>query len=159
MSFWRKIFGPKDDLVNQAAMRGDLETIWKLRDRDPNLIFARGKLGMTPLITAATYGHKHVVKYLLAEGADAEARTTNGVTPLMMASFGGRIDIIKLLLEKELTQTPKTRKARRLCILLRPTATRTWRSCYSQLLQTLTGRRTAVLRLCMRQLGRETQSW
>lgn len=54
----------------------------------------------SPLHYASFAGHKEVMDYLLAQGANIDARSTNGSTPLMMAIYEGREDIARSLIEK-----------------------------------------------------------
>src|ERR1700733_475335 len=52
------------------------------------------------LCAAISEGDLISVERLLREGADVEARGTNGITPLMQATEQGRIPMINLLLER-----------------------------------------------------------
>ncbi|KAM0256425.1 hypothetical protein ACHAQJ_004950 [Trichoderma viride] len=54
----------------------------------------------TPLAWAARCGHETVVKLLVAETANFEARDYKGLTPLSWAANGGNTDVVELLLKE-----------------------------------------------------------
>lgn len=72
-------------LVFDAAQNGDLRMVKALIKRNPNLVFSKDDRGATPLFWAAFYGHLDVVEFLLANGADVNARDDHGETPLTTA--------------------------------------------------------------------------
>ena len=60
-------------------------------------IDVRSNLG-NPLFLAASEGKLDVVRYLLDEGANVNARESSGSTPLAEAAYYGHVDVIKELL-------------------------------------------------------------
>ena len=52
------------------------------------------------LIRSSMFGNKETVKKLLKEGADVNAKNSDGYTALILASSNGRTEIVKMLLEK-----------------------------------------------------------
>jgi len=72
------------ELVNAGGLRGTSHDGW------------------TPLHLAAHFGQKDVVAYLLAQGADVDARSRNplGNTPLHAAAAGGAPTCVALLLRQ-----------------------------------------------------------
>src|SRR5437016_12543166 len=60
-------------------------------------INTRSNLG-TPLFLAVSEGKLDVVRYLLDQGANANARESSGGTPLAEAAYYGRVEVIKELL-------------------------------------------------------------
>jgi ankyrin repeat protein len=60
-------------------------------------IDAQSKLG-NPLFLAASEGKLEVVRYLLDQGAEVNARDQRGGTALIEATFAGHIDVVKELL-------------------------------------------------------------
>ena len=80
----------------QATIDGNLRRMQLLHFAGAN-VNARGNSGM-PLFLAAGEGKLDVVRYLLDEGADVNARENWGSTPLIEAAYSGHIDVIKELL-------------------------------------------------------------
>jgi uncharacterized protein len=58
------------------------------------------KLGVTPVLAAASVGNTKIVELLLAKGAEIEARTFEGVTPLMLATIANDVDSMRMLIVK-----------------------------------------------------------
>jgi ankyrin repeat protein len=56
--------------------------------------------GQSPLLKAAEYGNRRVVKLLLEKGAEIEIKDKHSRTPLSWASEKGNQEVVKLLLEK-----------------------------------------------------------
>lgn len=84
--------------IHKAAMEGDLEKVQALIADDPGLTDAKDEMGRTPLHLACHGGHIEMVKYLMAKGANIEAKFANGSTALYWAIPEGHIDVVKLLL-------------------------------------------------------------
>ncbi|KAJ3175578.1 hypothetical protein HDU87_006075 [Geranomyces variabilis] len=55
--------------------------------------------GITPLALAAYLGKAELVRVMLEEGADVDARDANGATALMYAARDGRADVAEVLLD------------------------------------------------------------
>ena len=82
----------------QATMDGNLRRMQMLHLTGAN-INARGNCCM-PLFLAAGEGRLEVVRYLLDEGADVNARENFGNTALAEATYYGHIAVIKELLAR-----------------------------------------------------------
>jgi ankyrin repeat protein len=80
----------------EATMDGNLGRMRFLRFAGAR-VNARGKSGM-PLFLAAGEGKLEVVRYLLDEGADVNAREARGNTALMEAAYFGHVETLKELL-------------------------------------------------------------
>ena len=101
-----KIKGPKTpaDLILTAARNGDLAKVKLLLKDQPALISCRDSNaeefngGGTPLHWAAEKGYIEMAEFLLANGADVNARSNVGCTPLSLAADEGHKDIAELLL-------------------------------------------------------------
>ncbi|HEX6736346.1 MAG TPA: ankyrin repeat domain-containing protein [Azonexus sp.] len=88
-----------------AAWRGNLEVVQWLIERGARLNPPTRQ--WAPLHYAVLAGHEPVVDYLLAQGADIDALSTNGSSALMLAVYEGRQGLAKKLLEKGADRTPK----------------------------------------------------
>lgn len=61
--------------------------------------FLSGERGLTPLMVAATLGHREVAEILLQSGANPDAQTKrHGTNALWLAGYTGKTDVTKLLL-------------------------------------------------------------
>lgn len=78
-----------------AAIRGSLPAVKALVQRGA----AVNRAGWTPLHYACSGPDNGVAAYLVAQGAELDARSENGTTPLMMAARYGNTDVIPLLLK------------------------------------------------------------
>lgn len=88
-----------------AAWRGKLDAAKWLIERGAR-INSTGRQ-WSPLHYAVFAGHGEVVDYLIEQGADIEARSTNGSSVLMMAIYEGRADLARKLIEKGADRTVK----------------------------------------------------
>jgi ankyrin repeat protein len=78
-----------------AAIRGSLPAVKALVKRGA----AINREGWTPLHYACSGPDNGVAAFLIANGAELNARSENGTTPLMMAARYGNSDLIPLLLK------------------------------------------------------------
>ncbi|WP_457428098.1 ankyrin repeat domain-containing protein [Roseateles sp. P5_E7] len=78
-----------------AAVRGSLPAAKALVKRGA----AVNRKGWTPLHYACSGPDNGVAAFLIAEGAELNARSENGTTPLMMAARYGNGDLVPLLLK------------------------------------------------------------
>ena len=84
-------------------MHGHLELIDILISNGADLE-AEDKLGMTPLLVAAWYGHEQAVEKLIAWGSSPQAIDKKAETILHCASKNDHFDVIKFLLNTCLNQ-------------------------------------------------------
>lgn len=78
-----------------AAIRGSLPAVKALVKRGA----AVNRAGWTPLHYACSGPDNGVAAFLIAQGAEVNARSENGTTPLMMAARYGNSDLVPLLLQ------------------------------------------------------------
>jgi ankyrin repeat protein len=71
--------------IHEAAKAGDLAKVKALLIKNPNLVFSQDNGGATPLHYTVREGHAEVLKYLLTNKADVNARDKSGYTPLYWA--------------------------------------------------------------------------
>jgi uncharacterized protein len=81
-----------------AAWRGQTEAAQWLIERGARI--NTPDKHWSPLHYAVFGGHEAMTDYLLAQGADVEARTTNGSSVLMMAVYEGRESLVRKLIDK-----------------------------------------------------------
>ena len=81
-----------------AAWRGNLPAVKWLLERGARINAPDGQ--WSALHYAVFAGHGEVVNYLMEQGANIDARTTNGSSVLMMAVYEGREALARLLIEK-----------------------------------------------------------
>lgn len=78
-----------------AAIRGSLPAVQALVTRGA----AINRAGWTPLHYACSGPDNGVAAFLIANGAELNARSENGTTPLMMAARYGNSDLVPLLIK------------------------------------------------------------
>lgn len=90
--------GNGESAITLAAWRGNLPAVKWLLERGARI--NAGERQWSALHYAVFAGHKEVAEFLMAQGADLNALTTNGSSVLMMAIYEGREELAKTLLEK-----------------------------------------------------------
>jgi ankyrin repeat protein len=96
--------GASQKLID-AARLGDLARVQQLLAQDRTLINQKDeRFGATPLHWAVLRGHRNVVEYLLAQGADRGAKNDSGETPLQVAVRAKRSELVSLLQSGASTQ-------------------------------------------------------
>jgi ankyrin repeat protein len=89
---------PPDISIHQAAKEGNIVAVKQHLAAGTNANVWDKQLGETPLLKAASWGHKETAELLIANGADVNAKNRNGSTPLHNAAIGGHNEIVKLLI-------------------------------------------------------------
>ncbi len=93
------------DEIHDAAYHGDLTKVRALLKANPSLVFSTDDVspaggfptGRTPLHSAALSGHRDIAEFLLANGAEVNAKDKEGMTPLHCAATASPIDSSELL--------------------------------------------------------------
>ncbi|MGE5386344.1 MAG: ankyrin repeat domain-containing protein [Betaproteobacteria bacterium] len=88
-----------------AAWKGKMDVVKWLLERGARINSAPRQ--WSPLHYAVFAGNKEVANYLIAHGADIDARSTNGSSVLMMAIYEGHEDLVRTLVEKGADRTVK----------------------------------------------------
>ena len=89
---------PSGDFLTGAVVDGNLEAVklFIAAGYSPNLAAD----GMPPIVSAAMFGHPHVVKYLIEAGADVNAADDNNNTALIRVSTDcDKTEIVRLLVK------------------------------------------------------------
>lgn len=91
-------YGGQD--IFEAITAGDLAKVKAIVDADPQALEARNGYRQTPLILAIQKKKIEVAEYLLARGADVNAKENSGATPLSYAITGGFAGLAKTLVDR-----------------------------------------------------------
>jgi ankyrin repeat protein len=83
--------------INDAVNNNDTHAVRDFVMKNPDFANFVDENGRTPL-HAAALGRKEIAEFLIANGADVDARKRNGVTPLHVAAARGHGEIVKLLI-------------------------------------------------------------
>lgn len=98
---------PPEIDIHSAVISGNVEAIKQhvLAETDLNLKDPFG--GSSPIISAALFGKKEIVKILVEAGAEIDFKNNEGSTALHTAAFFCRPEIVQLLLDNGIDKTIK----------------------------------------------------
>ncbi|KAA1258748.1 Ankyrin repeats (3 copies) [Rubripirellula obstinata] len=88
-----------DDAFRYAAHDGNLDLVRSAIQSGTDVNVADPTAGYTALLMAAYNGHANVVKFLLENDADVDARDREGKTPLMHACTNSSVETVRLLID------------------------------------------------------------
>jgi ankyrin repeat protein/L-ascorbate metabolism protein UlaG (beta-lactamase superfamily) len=97
---WAGLCAAQSAGVFEAAQAGDVARLSALIDASPGLVNARTEEGDTPLHIAATAGKTEAALYLIARGADTEARNSADQSPLLYAAYVGDAALVDTLVAR-----------------------------------------------------------
>merc|ERR1711976_121866 len=86
--------------ISWAVKNGDLEEIKKYTSENCIKFDDPVSNGRPMICVAADYGHRHVIEYLIENGAKVNIVDKFGMTPLLSAIFEGHTSCVELLLQK-----------------------------------------------------------
>ncbi|MCD4783719.1 MAG: ankyrin repeat domain-containing protein [Candidatus Eremiobacteraeota bacterium] len=108
--FIGRLLGPsRETEVFNAVIYGNTEVASHLVNLEPKLVHAKDKDGWTPLYVAISWGEIEMVKLLIDNGADVNAKN-KGITPLHGAAIGGKTDSVMLLIDNGADVNAKDKK-------------------------------------------------
>jgi ankyrin repeat protein len=87
-----------DNQLYNACMSNDLPFVIDSIKNGAKVNIKQDRLGLTLLMVASSNGYIEIVKELLKNGADVNAKKNNGNAPLIMASSEGFLEVVKELL-------------------------------------------------------------
>ncbi len=91
--------GGKHGLIHGAVAGGDFNAVKQFLEEGIEVdLRIENEVRPTPLHSAVMYNQVDIVKLLIVEGADVNAKTEKEVTPLMYAAFGGSMELVELLI-------------------------------------------------------------
>jgi len=90
-----------DQVLFDSSRKGEVQHVQNLLKARANVNARYYTSGCTPLHWAAHFGHEAVVRLLLENNADIEARDNDGRTPLHWAAARGHEAVVRLLLENK----------------------------------------------------------
>ena len=86
--------------IHRAAWEGDINAVEQSLINGKDVNSKDDLYGDTPLLWAAGFGNKEVVKMLIEKGADVNSKTDEGWTSLHYATGGNYREIAELLIAK-----------------------------------------------------------
>lgn len=97
------------DALHSATDRGDLNGIARILRASPDCIDAPNNKGRTPLHVASQIGRNDIVKHLLQNGADVNARSGWKYTPLIFAAENVHPEVVLTLVHAGAELEAKTK--------------------------------------------------
>lgn len=94
----------------KAVLSGDIKVVKDFIEKGENVNEKDDHFGISPLHLAAFYGRTEIVKLLLKNKADINAKDKEGETPLLAALAGGHAGLGELLVNKGAIVDIKTKK-------------------------------------------------
>ena len=89
-----------EDTLYTAVRSGDVQTVQKALQSNPEWLEHRDSRGSTPLLLSTYYGHKELSQMLIDSGAEINVEDSAGNTPLMGVCFKGYHELAEMLIEQ-----------------------------------------------------------
>jgi len=87
--------------VHSAVEHGDFEKVVRLIEKNNTHLLSRDEKGNTPLhLASKSLVETQIIEFLMARGADTEARNMDGKTPIHFAAEAGSKAAIEILIEQ-----------------------------------------------------------
>ncbi|XP_071099698.1 ankyrin repeat domain-containing protein 50-like [Haliotis cracherodii] len=94
--------GNGDDILHVTCLGGNVDICKYLLSQDVVGIESRGRYNRTPVMTAASTGHRELFEFLVSKGCDLSVVDGNGNNILHVTCIGGNVGICKYLLSKDI---------------------------------------------------------
>ncbi|XP_067652079.1 putative ankyrin repeat protein RF_0381 [Haliotis asinina] len=90
------------NMLLSACREGDMEVVKFVLSQNIVDVDSRGPRKKTPVMLAAQYGHKEVVKVLVENGADLSLAYDTGSNGLHLACSKGRLEVVKYIISQNI---------------------------------------------------------
>ncbi|XP_071099225.1 serine/threonine-protein phosphatase 6 regulatory ankyrin repeat subunit B-like [Haliotis cracherodii] len=94
--------GDGDNILHVTCLGGNVGICKYLLSKDIVGIESRGQYNTTPVMTAASEGHRELFDFLVSKGCDLSVVDGNGDNILHVTCIGGNVGICKYLLSKDI---------------------------------------------------------
>ncbi|XP_071099696.1 serine/threonine-protein phosphatase 6 regulatory ankyrin repeat subunit A-like [Haliotis cracherodii] len=94
--------GDGDNILHVTCLGGNVGICKYLLSKDIVGIESRGQYNTTPVMTAASEGHRELFDFLVSKGCDLSVVDGNGENILHVTCLGGNVGICKYLLSKDI---------------------------------------------------------
>ncbi|XP_071114948.1 serine/threonine-protein phosphatase 6 regulatory ankyrin repeat subunit C-like [Haliotis cracherodii] len=92
-----------DNILHLACLGGNVEMVKYILTQNISDINCRGFYGRTPLMFAATEGHRDMFDVVMRKGGNASLVDINGENILHSACLGGNVEMVKYILSQNIS--------------------------------------------------------
>ncbi|XP_048254634.1 palmitoyltransferase AKR1-like [Haliotis rufescens] len=92
-----------DNILHVACLGGHVEMVKYILSQNISDINSRGMYERTPLMGAATFGHREVFELVVDKGGTTSLVDINGNNILHLACLGGHVEMVKNILSQNIS--------------------------------------------------------